>query len=292
MQQKPEKEDREMRHIKPALCALLALWLLCLSACGKAGERGLAGAQEILSGAGSLSCGVEMDLGLTLAGESFDVKSICRIDYTSQPETVYLQVSTDMGALGTREYAAYAASSGGLYSAYIQLPGAWARQDLPGVEALERYDIRLASARWLDGADKAADAGEEELDGQKARRYDLAVSAGAVDGIMEASGAHEALSVLGVSDAEAREILSGLGEIPLSVWVGGQGFPLRYELDLTGVMGRLMDAVADTLGEDYPAMSIESLTVCISLSNFDAVEPIEIPAEALDAKPLEGDELF
>lgn len=281
-----------MRHIKPALCALLALCLLGLSSCGSAQERGLARAQEKLSGVGSLSCAVEMDLGLSLAGESFDVKSSCRIDYTSQPEAVYLQASTDMDGLGTREYSAYAAASGGLYCAYIRLHGAWARQDLPGAQALERYDIRLASRRWLDGAADVTDAGEEELDGRMARRYDLAVSAEAVDGIMEASGAYEALSVLDVGDDAAREMLSGLGEIPMSVWTGEQGLPLRYELDLTGVMGALMDTVAAELGGDVPAMTVERLTVDISLSDFDAVEPIEVPPEALGARPLEGEGLF
>lgn len=281
-----------MRRVKPALCALLALCLLGLSACGSAGERGLAGAQEKLSDVGSLSCGVETDMGLSLAGESFNIKSSSRVDYTSEPAAVCLRVSTDMGRLGTSGYTAWAAASGGLYSAYIQLPGTWVRQDLSGAEALERYDIRLASERWLDGAASVTDAGETELDGQQAHRYDLAVSAKAVEGIMAASGAYEALSVLDVSDAAARDMLSGLGEIPLSVWVGEQGLPLRYELDLTGVMGALMDAVAETLGGDYPAMTVERLTVCISLSDFDAVEAIEIPAEALGAKPLEGDELF
>ncbi|MCM1150352.1 MAG: hypothetical protein NC319_09775 [Butyricicoccus sp.] len=281
-----------MRHVKPALCALAALCLFALSACGGAGERGLDGAQEKLSNVGSLSCGVETDMGLSLAGESFNIKSSCRVDYTSEPAAVCLRVSTDMGRLGTSGYTAYAASSGGLYSAYIQLPGTWVRQDLSGAEALERYDIRLASKRWLGGAANVTDAGEEELDGQKVRRYDLAVSAKAVDGIMKASGAYEALSVLDITDAAARELLSGLGEIPLSVWVGEQGFPLRYELDLTGVMGALMDAVAGTLGGDYPAMTVEGLTVSLSLSDFDAVPAIEIPSEALGAQPLEGEDLF
>ncbi len=280
-----------MRRVKPALCALLALCILGLSACGGAEDRGLAAAQEKLSDVGSLSCSVETDMGLGLAGESFNIKSSCRIDYTSEPEAVCLQVSNEMD-YHMSGYTAYAAASGGLYSAYIDLAGAWLRQDLPGVEALERYDVRLASRLWLDGAVNVTDAGEEELDGQQARRYDLAVSAKAVDGIMDAAGAYEALSVLDLSDAAARDMLSGLGEIPMSVWVGEQGLPLRYELDLTGVMGALMDSVADTLGGDYPAMTVESLTVSLSLSDFDAVPAIEIPAEALGAQPLDGDYLF
>ncbi len=40
------------------------------------------------------------------------------------------------------------------------------------------------------------------------------------------------------------------------------------------------------------AMSIDSLTVSISLGSFDAVGPIEVPAEALGARPLEGADLF
>lgn len=283
-----------MRRVKPALCALVALCLLCLSACGRSGDRGLAGAQEKLSGVGSLSCSVETDMGLSLAGESFNIKSSCRIDYTSEPEAVRLQVSTgtDGSSAGGYSYTAWAASSGGVCSAYINLSGGWLRQDLPGTDALSRYDIRLVSERWLRGAVNVTDAGEEELDGQQARRYDCSVSAKAVENIMTASGAYEALSVLDLSDAAARDILSGLGEIPMSVWVGEQGLPLRYELDLTGVMGALMDSVAEALGEDYPAMTVGSLTVSLSLSDFDAVEAIEIPAEALGAEPLEGEDLF
>lgn len=281
-----------MRRFRPVLWALPVLCLALLCACSERPEQTLAEAQDKLAEAQSLSCGVVMDMGMNLAGESFDITSTCQLDYTSEPAAVRLQVSTDMGGLGESAYTAYAASAGGLYSAYIQLPGSWVRQDLSGVEALEQYDIRLASARWLGGLSRVTDAGSEELDGQKARRFDCAVSAGAVDGIMESSGAYETLSVLGIDESGAREMLSGLGEIPLSVWIGAQGLPLRYELDLTGVMGALMDSLSGAVGQDYGVMSIDRLTVSIALGGFDAVEAIEVPPEALGARPLSGEELF
>lgn len=281
-----------MRRVKPALYALFALCLACLCACSQRPEQSLAAAQEKLAGTGSLSCGIVMDMGMSLAGESYNIKSTCQADCTSEPAAVRLQVSTDMGGLGTAEYTAYAAAAGGSYSAYIELPGMWVRQDLPGVEALERYDMRLAAARWMGGLTGVTDAGITELDGQKARRYDCTLSAVAVDGIMDGSGAYETLSVLGIEGPAAREMLSGLGEVPMSVWVGAQGLPLRYELELTGVMSALMDSIDGAVGGEYAVMSIESLTVCISLGSFDAVEPIAVPPEALDARPLEGEELF
>lgn len=281
-----------MRRIKPVLCALLALCLVCLSACSKRPEQTLAAAQKKLEDVGSLSCVIMMDMGMSYAGESFNITSVCQVDCTSEPAAVRLQVSTEMGRLGTVAYTAYAVSSDGAYSAYIELPGMWVRQDLSGVEELEQYDIRLASGRWISGLNSASEAGVAEVGGQQARRYDCTVSAAAVDGIMGSTGAYETLSVLGIDDSRAREMLSGLGEIPLSVWIGTHGLPLRYELDLTGVMAALMDNIAGGVGEDYAVITIDSLTVSIILGSFDAVEAIELPPEALDAIPLEGEELF
>lgn len=282
-----------MKRLARVFSALMALAaLLCLCACSQRPEQYLAAAQEKLAAVDSLSCGIVMDMGMSLAGESFNIKSTCQADCTSEPAAVRLEVSTDMGGLGTLDYTAYAVESGGNYSAFIELPETWVRQDLSGVGALEQYDMRVVSARWQDGLTGVTDAGLTELDGQKARRYDCTLSAEAVDGIMDSSGAYETLSVLGIEDSAAREMLSGLGEIPMSVWVGSQGLPLRYELELTGVMSALMDSIAGAVGEDYAAMSIHSLTVSISLGSFDSVDAIEVPAEALDACPLEGEELF
>jgi len=280
-----------MKRAKPALAALTAVCLLlCLCACGDSPRQTLADALDKLAGLDSVSYSADVTLSMSAADWKLDAKSTCLADLTSSPAAVMLQVSTDLGRLGTEQYTAYAVPAGGVYSAYIRLPDGWVRQDLSGAEALGQYDIRSEASLWASGLADVKKGGSEQLGARRATRYDCTADAGTVDAVMSASGSYESLSVLGITRESALELLSGLGEMTYSVWIDDeQGLPLRFDVDMTGIMDRFLKSLPGGMGE---SLSIDLLTVRVELSNFDAVEPIAIPPEAIGALPDAGATLF
>lgn len=283
-----KKDEKRMRRIKPALCALMTLFLLLsLCACGGASpEQRLAAAAERLERAGSLSYAVDMDMRLGAEGRSRETKLASRVSVSSEPAAVYYESVTAVDDAYFSEYTVCAVPAGERYCAYINLNGEWARQEL-SAEELASYDLRSNIGLWTSGLSSVTVGGSELIDGRRATRYDCVVGPEGVDAIMAGSGAYAALPVLGLSRERATEVLSGLGELSYSVWIDDRlGLPLRYDIDMTDIMDQFLQNIAPAALSDV-AVSVERLTVCLSLSDYDAVEPIELPPEALGAKQVD-----
>lgn len=279
-----------MKYFKSALAAILALSaLLCLSACGSKSspEDALAEAQEKLAAVESMSYNMVMDMEMGAEGESFAIKSSITADCVADPLTMKMDINMDMGELGAMDYAMYAAEEDGKYVSYISMYGAWYKQELAGLEDLEQYNATASMDTYLSSYSSITENGSEEINGSKATRYDCIVSSDALDDVMEASGAFEQLTTLGITEDEAKEMLTGIGDMPYSIWIDdAEKLPVRYEMDMSGIMDALIQNMAQTLGDELDGIEIIKMTISMDISNFNGVGSIEIPAEALAAESI------
>ena len=132
--------------------------------------------------------------------------------------------------------------------------------------------------------------GVEEVNGKPAKVY-----AGTIDGkflqqVLNASGSMSELTeAMGADMSE--ESLAKLSDIQVTVMIDKEtGLPVRYTIDMADAMKELMMAamVASLEIPEGMTLNIEKCKMLIemTLSNFDAVEPIEIPEAALNAPEL------
>ena len=275
-----------MKRFNRVLALLAALVsLLSLAACTPPSPaRELAMAQSRLAQVKSFRYDMDMDIQMTVGDAAISVATVCRAECVTDPLTLKMDINLEMSEVGSVDYIMYAAQTEDGYAAYMNMYGDWIREELDGLGELEQYDVRANMDKYLSGFASVTEAGSEELNGAKATRYDCVVSGGAIDEIMDSSGAYTQLSLLGISGEQAREMLSGLGEMPYSIWIDAKSsLPVRYELDMSGIMAALVEKILRGSGDIFPDVSLDRLTVSVTLSDFDAVEAIEIPAEALDA---------
>lgn len=267
---------------------------LLLSACVSATpEQRLAAASEKLERADSLSYTMVTDMRLSAEGWSRETTITDRVSVSSGPVAVYYESVTAASDIEQpSEYRACVVSEGERHCAYVNRDGLWTRRDLDGEEELSSYDLRSNIGLWTSGASSVTWAGSELIDGHRATRYDCVVGPEGVDAIMAGSGAYMALPVLGLSQERAMQVLSGLGELTYSVWIDNRRcLPLRYDIDMTDIMDQFLQNILPYALTDV-AVTVDSLTVSLNLSDFGAVPPMELPAEALNAKPFEGYEPF
>ena len=102
------------------------------------------------------------------------------------------------------------------------------------------------------------------------------------DVILE-SGALNSLSSLGISEDQMKEMLSGLGDIPVTLWISETDlYPVRYDMDMTSVMDGLMKAVLESMGDQAEGltMSVPEMTITMTCSNFNSATDFTIPDEA------------
>ena len=101
--------------------------------------------------------------------------------------------------------------------------------------------------------------------------------------VMMESGALDSMSSLGLSESQMEEMLSGLGDIQVTLWISEADlYPVRYDMDMTAVMDGLMSAILESMGEQAEGltMSIPEMTMSMTCSNFNSATEFSIPDEA------------
>jgi hypothetical protein len=134
--------------------------------------------------------------------------------------------------------------------------------------------------------------GVEEVNGKPAKVY-----AGTIDGkflqqVLNASGSmNELTEAMGADMSE--EALANLSDIDVTIMIDAEsGLPVRYVIDMAGAMKDLMmTALVVSMGGELPEgveldIDMSATLIEMTLSNFDAVEPIEIPEAALNTPAL------
>ena len=97
------------------------------------------------------------------------------------------------------------------------------------------------------------------------------------------SGLTASAQSMGISEEMMAEMYNEIKDLPVSLWIDGEGYVRKYEMDMTEMMQKIMGESMKAMGaseEDLP-VKIEKTAITMVCSAFNEVEEIEIPAEAL-----------
>ncbi|MBR6543583.1 MAG: hypothetical protein IKT73_10330, partial [Anaerotignum sp.] len=88
---------------------------------------------------------------------------------------------------------------------------------------------------------------------------------------------------MGLTVEMLEDLYDEMKDLTVSLWIDAEGYVLKYEMDMTEMMQKIMDESMKALGaaESDLKMDIEKTSVTMVCSDFNAVGEIEIPAEAL-----------
>jgi len=79
-------------------------------------------------------------------------------------------------------------------------------------------------------------------------------------------------------------MLSELGDLPMSVWINADGYPVQYEMDMSQMIDSILQKALEAEGTaEGMTMTVSKAAMSLTCSNFDAVEDFELPAEAQNA---------
>ena len=182
----------------------------------------------------------------------------------------------------------YAQEQDGTYHLYTGIDDgsgkmSWTAQTLTDAGQLEQYDAQASMDLYLDNAASFQENGTETVENEEAVRYDGVISNDSLNEVLTATGMMDQLSGLGVDGATVGSMLTDLGDMPVSIWVGQEsGMPVKCNVDLTTVMQSIMTKALESAGSGE-TVTMESVQISIVIRNINGVERIEIPQEALDS---------
>nr|WP_297280223.1 DUF6612 family protein [uncultured Butyricicoccus sp.] len=299
-----------MKKSRRILAVLAALSLtVSLTACGGSGDTAsnsggettasaaetVAAAIEKLNGAKSVSMQMQQDINMSIAydGQSQDMNMVTtmNMDLIQEPAkmkgTMTIDVGEELG--GSQNVELYMMKEDDATNLYMNAAGQWTKQAVD-TASMDQYDIKNTLDIYLDSASEFKEEGTEQVGGADATKYTGTIKGDNITKVMEESGMLDSMGQVGLSSEqitgdELKELMSGLGDMSMTVWVNADGYPVQYSMDMNQMLSGIMDKAMELAGaaDQGVEISVSKAQVTISCSNFDGVQDFELPAEAQNA---------
>lgn len=278
-------------HVKKAMACLLGMTLvLSLCACGspRTSAEVMKRAGENLAKVKSMTFDMTLEMSMSAGGETVDMVVGMEGETTTEPVVVHADMAIDLGALGAMEMELYAEQNDDTVTTYISALGQWRKEEAPLDEENAALDAKGDMGSSLAYASGLEEIGVETVGGVEAARYDGVITKEHLQEVLKSTGVLDDLGDamdLKKSLEDAAENTAGLGDIPISIWIDKEAMlPVRYEMDMTEMMQKLMDQVSTAVSMEYPTVS--RVKVSMTIGGIDAVDAITIPDEAKNAQPM------
>lgn len=273
-----------MKWSRNILAAALAG--LFLAGCGGAGDAAeaeecmalLGQAQEKMAELSSLRSELKTGVSLSFGENNLKYEITTKLASTAEPFRTQFEMTEQVDG-NTESYWGYAEKDDTGLVMYVDVDGAWAGMRLPDGEAAQ-YDAKGNVGLFLGGMEDCRKSGDS-IDGVETDKIEGMIRGEVMTAALE--GSANTLSIIEGLGMSLEDIQDEVSELPITVWIDADGYVRRLEMDATEMTDFLIRHMG-AQGEDIHA---DRYATVMQFSDFDAVGPIEIPAETKDAVMLE-----
>ena len=276
------KTERKILSLLLILCLVLSF-----TACGSkkmSDEEILQESVKNMQALNSITTESSMEMGFSVGGKTMNMTTDMVQRIINEPLAMEQTMTTTMdGEAEEIQSAVYLEADGDNLITYTQIEGEWYKTTQSGFEALKAYDSTGAMALYMEAVEKFKKVGTEEVAGVKANKYEGAIPEEYFQSVLEASGMDKQLGLQGASEESLTDLFKGMGEMPITIWIDGEKLlPVKYDFD----MSAMMKAIMSSMGMGEEELSIEKVTMSMSITGYDNVDEIVIPQEARDAEEM------
>ena len=230
------------------------------------------------------------DMAFDLQGETTSMTMKMEEACTQDPLSAEVTMTMDMGSLGKMDTTMYLVQEGKEYVSYTKVSGGilgdedvgWSQSTID-VTDLKQYNAMDNAKLYLDVLNSFQSAGKEAIGSYNTIRYDGKVTGQDISKMLDTLGDNVS-SMLSTTMAD---LFSQLDGIPMSVWIDQKtALPVRYEMDLSSMVNELMSTMINALGSlssEAVDFQVSKARVTVECSDYNAVAPITVPQEVLDA---------
>ncbi|MBQ8563395.1 MAG: S-layer homology domain-containing protein [Firmicutes bacterium] len=256
----------------------------------------LVGSNAALANAESMSYEMFMEMAMAVGEESMDMTSVMKMDMILDPMTMYMKADmTGMGESQIVEY--YYLTEGDELVMYMLQEGQWYKMSMgdaltAAIPANPAEDMEL----YLNAYDNVRIEGKDVVNGTSATKIYCELGQEYMDEIMAEMGSVE--DMIGEIPEEDEELLesifASMKGFGYEMWIDDEtGHLVKVRMDMSDLMETLMAQIMSSAiaadpslsGEEF-AIRVDKMLVEMIVTNIDAVDEIEIPAELKDAIDL------
>lgn len=279
-----------MRKGKQILAIGLALvMVLGLCACGSESAEQVM--QKVMENSGSLTSlryEMEMETSMSVMDQSVEMNTFGTAACINEPVQMEMELNMDMGEMGSATTTMYVVEEDGLATTYVGADMGdgnmiWQKQ-IMDMEQMEQYDAQASFDLYMSSAENFQEQGVETINDVKATRYDGVIKGDAMSEVLTSSGMLAQMSSLGISLEQVEALFGEMGDLTVSIWVDKANYlPVKYELDMTDMMQKMIDAVLNETEEPI-GLTVDLMFMSMTIVGVNDVEEIVIPEAALQAE--------
>ena len=229
-------------------------------------------ANETMANVESFSADMNMTFDMEMAEEKASTEIVAKMEAMTNPLKLKMDMSTKMNGEEMQAYQMYAMQDGETATSYINVGGQWAKQSI-SVDDLAQYNAEQNMDLYLNNLSNFSATGSETINGKE-----TTIIEGAMKEAMKNSGLESATAGMGMSVDEVVSMIEG--DMPVKLWITEDGYVMQYDLNMTQMMQSLMDGMAK--GQDLN-LKVSNVNIKMTCDNYNAIENIELPAEAQSA---------
>ena len=280
--------------LKKLLAAAAAVTVF-VTGCGGSGmdtaeiETLLEKAQNTMASVESMAAEMTMEMDMGMNGEVIETTTLANIRTQQEPLKMSMEMSMVMSD-GTKidQMQMYAVEEGGHLHTYMSMADMWYAETME-LDAMNQYNAEENMDLYLNNLTDFKSHGQEKINDTDATKISGVIKGDAMEKAFADSGMTASAESMGITVEMLEEIYDELADLPISLWIDAEGYVLKYEMDMTEMMQKVMDESMKAMGaaETELAMDIEKTVISMVCSNFNAVEEIVIPEAALGLSPGE-----
>lgn len=269
------------------MLAAAAAMTLFVSGCGDMDtaeiEALLSQAKTTMATVESMAAEMTMEMDMDMNGEPMETTTVASIRSQQNPLRMAMDMSMVMSD-GTKidQMQMYALEEDGHLKTYMSTVDLWYAETMEMGE-LSQYNAEENLDLYLGNITEITAGRTEEIDGTKTTKISGVITGDAMEEAIDGSGLTASAQSLGISEEMMAAMYEELDDLPISLWIDGEGYVRKYEMDMTEMMQKIMAESMKAMGaseEDLP-VKIEKTVISMVCSEFNAIEEIEIPEEAL-----------
>ena len=274
--------------IRKILAAALAMTIF-VSGCGGSQvdtaevDTLLAQAKNTMETVESMAAEMTMEMDMGMNGETIETTTLASIRSQQNPLTMAMEMSMVMSD-GTEvdQMQMYAVEEDGHLRTYMSTADVWYAETLELGE-LSQYNAEENMDLYLDHITDITSSKQEEVNGTKTTKITGVITGDAMKEAIAGSGLTASAQSMGISEEMMADLYDELGDLPISLWIDAEGYVLKYEMDMTEMMQKIMNESMKAMGasEEDLLVKIEKTGITMVCSQFNAVEEIVIPEAAL-----------
>ena len=238
---------------KKLLAAALAA-VLTLAGCGttvlsaEETKELLTLSQKTMATVESMAAEMTMEMDMSMGEETAETTTVAKILTQQNPLRMQMNLSATLeDGTEAQNMQMYAEEEDGKLRTYVLAADTWYSQTME-LGSLAQYNAEENVTLYLSNLADFSATATEKINDTEATKIEGTLKKDVLQKVLAESGMTETAAAMGVTEEQLAALTESVKSLPLTLWIDADGYVLKYEMNLTEVMQKIMDKAMEAAG--------------------------------------------